>query len=366
MTDVAPRPPKQEQLPASEDILEIAPGVLRAQLPISMPGLGHVNMYVLEDDRGVTVVDPGLPDKRNYDVVKKRLAQIGVPLARVHSVVVTHSHPDHFGGAYWLRADTGCDIITHERFRVFWDPTEPDDHDLDIDDVTVNDAPAANSAERSERRMPWDPTPWGGPGFEFSRRRKLRIALHRHIPRLMRMPRPTVRLVDAQRIEFARREWVAVHTPGHTDDHLCLFDPEHGLMLCGDHVLPTITPHISGLMRARDPLKLFFGSLDKVASFGPQVKIALPAHGDVFHDLAGRANDIKEHHVGRLDKLRHAAEELDRPATVMELSTFLFAPRSLGSMADSETFAHLEHLRLTGEMNRIDAEGRYEYVLADR
>ena len=49
MTQPAPRIPKQEQLPASDDILEIAPGVLRAQLPISIPGLGHVNMYVLED-----------------------------------------------------------------------------------------------------------------------------------------------------------------------------------------------------------------------------------------------------------------------------------------------------------------------------
>jgi glyoxylase-like metal-dependent hydrolase (beta-lactamase superfamily II) len=144
-----------------------------------------------------------------------------------------------------------------------------------------------------------------------------------------------------------------------------LFDPEHGLMLCGDHVLPTITPHISGLMRAQDPLKLFFQSLDKVASFGSQVKIALPAHGDIFHDLAGRANDIKDHHIGRLDKLRHAADELDRPASVMEMSTFLFAPRSLGGMADSETFAHLEHLRLTGEMKRTEVDGRYEYALME-
>jgi glyoxylase-like metal-dependent hydrolase (beta-lactamase superfamily II) len=183
---------------------------------------------------------------------------------------------------------------------------------------------------------------------------------------LVRLPRPTVRLADAQRISFARREWVAVHTPGHTEDHLCLFDPEHGLMLCGDHVLPTITPHISGLMKARDPLALFFRSLDKVASFGPQVKMALPAHGNVFDDLAGRANDIKEHHVGRLDKLRKAAEELDRPASVMEMSTFLFAPRSLGGMADSETFAHLEHLRLTGEMTRIEIDGRFEYVLDEK
>ena len=353
VTEAAPRPPKQEQLPASDEILEVAPGVLRAQLPISIPGLGHVNMYILEDERGVTLVDPGLPEKSSYAMVKKRLEQAGVPLQRVHTVIVTHSHPDHFGGAHWLQADTGCDIVTHEKFRVFWDPTEPSDHEAD----------ELENLPRS--RMPWDPPPWGGPGMDIPWKRRARIAVTRRVPRLLRLPRPTVRLADAEHHRFARREWVAVHTPGHTADHLCLFDPEHGLMLCGDHVLPTITPHISGLIRARDPLKLFFDSLDKVAAFGPQVKIALPAHGDVFHDLAGRAQEIKDHHAGRLQRLRDAAASIDRPASVMEMSTHLFAPRSLGGMADSETFAHLEHLRLSGEMRRVENDGRYEYVLVD-
>jgi glyoxylase-like metal-dependent hydrolase (beta-lactamase superfamily II) len=181
----------------------------------------------------------------------------------------------------------------------------------------------------------------------------------------MRLPRPTIRLADAEHFRFARRDWVAVHTPGHTADHLCLFDAEHGLMICGDHVLPTITPHISGMMPAKDPLNLFFESLDKVAAFGPQVKIALPAHGDIFTDLAGRANDIKEHHVGRLQKLRDACIEVNRPTTVMEMSTYLFSPRSQGGMADSETYAHLEHLRLAGEMDRVDIDGRYQYTLKD-
>jgi len=351
MTQSVPRIPKQEQLPASDDILEIAPGVLRAQLPISIPGLGHVNMYVLEDERGVTLVDPGLPEKASYAVVKKRLIQMGVPLKRVHSVIVTHSHPDHFGGAHWLQAETGCDIITHEKFRVFWDPTEPPDVDIDDPD----NAP--------KHRMPWEPPPWGGPGMDIPFKRRARIAVTRRIPKLMRLPRPTIRLADAEHFRFARRDWVAVHTPGHTADHLCLFDPEHGLMLCGDHVLPSITPHISGMMPAKDPLNLFFESLDKVAAFGPQVKIALPAHGDIFTDLAGRANDIKEHHVGRLQKLRDACIEVNRPTTVMEMSTYLFSPRSQGGMADSETYAHLEHLRLAGEMDRVDVDGRYQYTL---
>ena len=37
---------------ASEEVTEVAPGVLRMQLPIWMPGLGHVNMYGLVDDNG--------------------------------------------------------------------------------------------------------------------------------------------------------------------------------------------------------------------------------------------------------------------------------------------------------------------------
>ena len=178
-----------------------------------------------------------------------------------------------------------------------------------------------------------------------------------------RTPTPTVRLGDAQPIKLARREWVAVHTPGHTEDHLCLFDPEGGLMLSGDHVLPTITPHIGGMGMGHDPLGMFFRSLDKIGAFGNQVSTVLPAHGHPFDDLAGRAKEIREHHDGRLEKAREAAAAEDRPISVMEMSTHLFSPRAQGVMADSETFAHLEHLRLAGEMDRRSHDGVFEYSL---
>jgi hypothetical protein len=35
--------PKQEQESARDEVTEVAPGVLRMELPIRMPGLGHVN-----------------------------------------------------------------------------------------------------------------------------------------------------------------------------------------------------------------------------------------------------------------------------------------------------------------------------------
>ena len=350
MTDQTARPLRQEQELASTDISEVAPGILRSQLPISIPGLGHVNCYFLEDENGVAVVDPGLPSKDSYAALTARLKAAGYPLKRVHTVIVTHSHPDHFGGAAWLRAQSGAAIVTHRSFRLMWDPTEPPD--LDIEDLGP-----------PQRRFPWDNTPWGGPGMNMPWKHRVRVRVTRRFPILRRSPTPTVRLDDAQVVRFARRDWVAVHTPGHTDDHLCLFDPTEGCMLCGDHVLPTITPHIGGLGTSHDPLGTFFNSLDKIGSFGPQVKVALPAHGHPFADLAGRAEDIKVHHAGRLDKLRVTSEELNRPANVMEMSTHLFSARVQGAMADSETFAHLEHLRLLGEMERRTTNGAFEYVL---
>ncbi len=354
------KPRKQEQERATEEITELAPGVLRSQLPIDIPGLGHVNCYFLEDERGVAVVDPGLPHKDSYVALEARLKSAGFPLKRVHTVIVTHSHPDHFGGAGWLRAETGADIVSHRSFKLMWDPTESPDAD-------VEDAPdlldAQDQSLQNPRRFPWEATPWGGPGMSIPLKRRMWFRAARRFPNMRKMPVPTVRLDEADTIRLARRDWIAVHTPGHTDDHLCLFDPTEGCMLCGDHVLPTITPHIGGLGTSRDPLATFFGSLDKVAAYGPQVTIALPAHGNPFSDLAGRANEIKQHHAGRLEKLRETSIELSRPATVMEMSSHLFSPRAQGAMADSETFAHLEHLRLSGEMERRNNDGVLEYVI---
>ena len=59
------KPRRQEQESAQREVTQLAPNVLRMQLPISMPGLGHVNMYALIDERGAAVVDPGLPTPSN-------------------------------------------------------------------------------------------------------------------------------------------------------------------------------------------------------------------------------------------------------------------------------------------------------------
>jgi glyoxylase-like metal-dependent hydrolase (beta-lactamase superfamily II) len=348
------RPRKQEQEPASTEITEMAPGILRLQLPIELPGLGHVNTYALEDDDGFTLVDPGLPGEGNWLNLLDRLQGADIPLERVHTVVVTHSHPDHFGASGLLVEQTGARLVTSQQFRIWWNDLEDSDEELESADGVVN-IEQIQAMRGLDRR-----TPWGGVTENLPPDR--RAEFERNFEESMkwfRIPRPTVRLDDEERIRLGGREWFGLFTPGHTSDHLCVWDPESGILLSGDHVLPTITPHISGLIEG-DPLAAYVENLDRVAALD-DVQLVLPAHGQPFTDLPGRVDEVKEHHEARLDRLREISEELGW-ATVEDLSHQLFAPRSWGSMAESETYAHLEHMRRRGEADARDAEGLVEFL----
>ncbi|MFV0524622.1 MAG: MBL fold metallo-hydrolase [Acidimicrobiales bacterium] len=368
---------REERRPAREEAEEVAPGVLRIQLPISMPGLGHVNCYAMEDSQGVTLVDPGLPGPTTWRQLKRRLSAAGLPIERVHTVVITHSHPDHFGQAARFRSRYGAEIITHHSFRTFMDPAaEIDDDDIETvfepgPDGSLDHLPAEFDPDQAvaaigplEEGPMARTTPWGGAPFQLPLARRMRYWAMRYAAgRFVSTPSPSRGVDEADVITIGGREWVAVHTPGHTRDHLCLWDPAHGVMISGDHVLPTITPHISGLGATVDPLADFFSSLDRMAGF-KGIDVVLPAHGLEFADLAGRAEAIKEHHEERLTTLREAGDSLGQ-GTVEDYMRVLFKPRSWGSMAESETYAHLEHLRLLHQASVSSDGSQLRYEMAD-
>jgi glyoxylase-like metal-dependent hydrolase (beta-lactamase superfamily II) len=347
---------KQEQEDAQTEVIEVAKDVLRMQLPIQMPGLGHVNMYCLLDAEGAAVVDPGLPDESSWLAILDRFKQANLEVRHVHTVIVTHSHPDHFGGAARFAAETGCKVIAHRDFRVFGRGAVPH---LEVsvehltDDGLGGRGPKPVRGDQSDDTPPWmldsnerPRMPWGGdppsPGpaqrarFEQARAKGIRFT-----------PRLTHAVEHGSVIRLARREFRFWHTPGHTNDHVCLHDPDEGVFLAGDHVLPSITPHISGHGGVSDPLQAFYDSLDSVAQI-EGIRRCLPAHGHPFDDLAARAGAIKRHHDERLEKFKTIGKRLGA-ATVRDFAQELFQPRNWGTMAESETYAHLEHLRLRGQ-----------------
>jgi glyoxylase-like metal-dependent hydrolase (beta-lactamase superfamily II) len=392
------KPKRQEQEDASEEVTEVAKDILRMQLPIRIPGLGHVNMYALVDDEGAAVIDPGLPGVDTWDAIQHRLKQAGLEPRHVHTVFITHSHPDHFGGAIRIAKESGARIVAHRAFH-FGSPstkkshTKPHGHgqrqrhghahdghvhgsadhhtEASVDDLVDH----MEALERDRRRSQTPilnilsalkrlstPAPWQAPHERRPIKERLRWTMVSTFGRHRYFPRITHHVEHGDVLKLAGREWFVQHTPGHTADHICLHDPETGAFLSGDHVLPSITPHIGGISYLPDPLKSFFYSLDRVGEIS-DVKLALPAHGHPFDDLKGRAQAIKQHHHERLEEIRQIAREIGR-ADVHSFMKRLFRERSWGEMAESETYAHLEHLRHDGraEAHRNE-EGRLVYDL---
>lgn len=67
--------------------------------------------YVLRGPRGVAVIETG--PASTYPALKAGLAGLGIELAQVTDILVTHIHLDHAGAAGWLARDTGATVHVH-------------------------------------------------------------------------------------------------------------------------------------------------------------------------------------------------------------------------------------------------------------
>ena len=80
--------------------IEVAPGAPWIRMPLPFQ-LNHINLWLLDDGDGITVVDTGIglsPTRVLWEgLFAGELANR--PIVRV---LVTHFHPDHIGNAAWL------------------------------------------------------------------------------------------------------------------------------------------------------------------------------------------------------------------------------------------------------------------------
>ena len=90
----------EDQIPGPGKVTQIADGVFWIRMP--MPGrLNHINVWLLRDNDGWTVVDTGIFNEE----VKTHWRSIfennldGKPVTRV---IATHLHTDHTGLAGWM------------------------------------------------------------------------------------------------------------------------------------------------------------------------------------------------------------------------------------------------------------------------
>src|SRR5690606_27836861 len=75
---------------------QVEPGIHRIPLPLPNDGLRAVNVYVIEADDGLTLIDGGWAIEESRALLEKSLTEIGAGVGDIRSFLVTHVHRDHY------------------------------------------------------------------------------------------------------------------------------------------------------------------------------------------------------------------------------------------------------------------------------
>ena len=167
--------------------VEVLPGVYQISL-------GYVNAFFVAEEDGVTLIDSGLPNKKQ--AILKALSGAGKKPEDLKRIVITHHHVDHTGSLAALVEATGAQVYIHPL-----------------------DAPIV----RGERPVP-GPNPKSILG-------KIVHPLIARLPAYRLEPAKVDQEVqDGDTLPLAGGLKV-VHTPGHTAGHLAFLMPGHGGVL---------------------------------------------------------------------------------------------------------------------------------------
>lgn len=87
---------------------------------------------------------------------------------------------------------------------------------------------------------------------------------------------------DGDTLDLGGITLTALHTPGHTDDSLCLIDSANGLLFTGDTFYPAaLYTHIDGA-----GLDAYASSLARLARTAGELTLILPGHNEPVRDTA--------------------------------------------------------------------------------
>lgn len=330
--------------PAAGEVIQVAAGILWARLPLPYR-LDHVNVYLLEDKGGWTVVDTGINTDEAIAAWEMLLAG---PLRgeRIARVIVTHHHPDHIGLAGWLCARFGAELLTSQ---------------------------TAYLASRMISLMPHE----SGlrQHFQFYTDRGMSeetagiVAIQgsEYLRRVVELPITFLRLVHGDKLVIGGREFRVISADGHAPEQLMLYHEPDRILLSADQVIERISPNISVFASEPngDPLGHYLRSLRFLRSELPDDVLVLSGHGRPFFGLHLRCTELEAHHEERCERIREACRQ--GPKTAAELVPVLFK-RQLDahqmSFAFTETLAHVNRLIRRTELGAALIDGRIRYAPA--
>ena len=333
-----------ETPPENGEMVELAEGVHWLRLPLPMK-LDHVNIYVLDDGDGWTLIDTGMKSRR---VQAMWQAVLDGPLRGkpVKRVVATHHHPDHIGFHGWFVEEFGAEYVSTQ------------------------------VAYLTGRMLTLDAQERYTPGqIDFYRRAGMRSDLlatrqderpFNFSDMVHPIPIGFTRIEEGDVIEMGGRSWDVRVDHGHAPDHATFWSRDDNLVLCGDQVIPSISSNIGVYPTEPDanPLADWLHSCARLQNFARPDHLALPGHKLPFVGMPLRLRQLEENHHGALMRLR---ADLKTPKTAGEVMMAVFK-RQIGDgeygLGLVEALAHCNYLWHAGEVTRsLHQDGAYRWVM---
>jgi glyoxylase-like metal-dependent hydrolase (beta-lactamase superfamily II) len=320
------------QAPAEGRLAEVAPGVHWARFALPFR-LNHINVWLIEERSGLTIVDSGVADDRTKAQWQAIAGNLGSS-RRVERLVATHHHPDHCGLAGWVAQRFGAPVAMS---RTEWLLGQYYLHDGTPALCDVN----ARFYHRA-----------GYPAGFFEGQDVLFTSITQDFPTQFQM-------LEAGATTVPGGEWAVMTFGGHAPEHVCLYSAARRLLIAGDQVLPVISPIVGVVPHEPDdsPLDDFLQSLEALRDL-PSDTLVLPSHGQPYSALHARLDALAAHHDRRLAEL---FDVLASPGDAAALTTKLFPDVGPGFdriFALSETVAHARCLEARGQVRRsVNSEG---------
>jgi len=312
----------------------------RLRLPIPDSHLAYVNAYVVDGDRdnGALLVDTGWNTEEAFESLKRQLANFHVNLKEIRQIVVTHAHPDHYGLAERLKRRCNAEVYLHELER------------------NVIKSRYINMDGLLQQIEHWLQVN-GTPPNELTELQTASLPMRRFVSPVL----PDVTLHGGEIITTGYFSFKVLWTPGHASGHICLYEPTKKILLSGDLILPTITPHV-GLhpQSSNNPLGDYLNSLNALKQL--DVKLVLPGHEQPFTTFRPRVEEIIQHHKQRNAQILNTLNSESKTAYQIATGiTWMHDVNGVGwnklgpwdkRMAVLETLSHLEAMRASKEVDK--------------
>jgi len=326
--------------PAPGTAIEVAEGIFWISTPVPFVGLKQVNLWLLRDDNGWTMIDCGYNRADVHTLITQIWDRVlgGRPVTQL---IVTHFHPDHAGNSGWICEKWGLrPRMSHGEW------------------LTANLAVLNLNTDHVQRRA----TFYRRHGLDEARGRRFLDGVVLYSDGVT-LPPDHKRLRNGDIVPIGRDQWRVVVGEGHSPEHVSLYCAERRILIAGDQILPTITTNVSTwhVEPEYDAVGVFLRTCKTFLDLLHPETLILPSHKKPFLNVHHRLRQLAVHHAARLNLiLEHAGSE----TSAGELIDVLFTPGLDGhqvGFAMGEAIAHLNHLVTLGHMRMIETKAQVRY-----